>query len=96
MTSLASMASSSSSVSGRTPEAPCARLASFSAIISRTTATGIGSPTPAACDEHDVALQGFEVGGVDAHAGQLAEAGVDAVDRLAARHDARHGLGAAR
>ncbi len=50
MTSLASIASSSSSVSGRTPDAPCARLASFSAIISRATATGIGSPTPAACD----------------------------------------------
>ena len=50
MTSLASMASSNSIVCGRTPEAPCARLASFSAIISRVIATGIGSPTPAACD----------------------------------------------
>ncbi len=50
MRPLASIASSRSSVSGRTPEAPCARLASFSAIISRTMATGIGSPTPAACE----------------------------------------------
>ena len=37
-------------VSGRTPEAPCARLASFNASISRTSGAGIGSPTPAACD----------------------------------------------
>ena len=35
---------------GRTPEAPCARLPSFSAIISRVTGTGVASPTPAACD----------------------------------------------
>ena len=35
---------------GRTPEAPRARLASFSAIISRTIRAGIGAPTPAACD----------------------------------------------
>ena len=37
-------------VSPRTPDAPWARLASLSAIISRATATGIGGPTPAACD----------------------------------------------
>ena len=91
MTSFASIASSSATVSGRTPDAPCARLASFSAIISRAIATGIGSPTPAAWRKHDVALQGFEVGGRNAHAGELAEAGVDAVDRLALGDDARDG-----
>ena len=48
--SRASMASSMSTVCGRTPEAPWPRLASFSAIISRTVAGRIGSPTPAACD----------------------------------------------
>ena len=95
MTSLASMASSSSSVSGRTPEAPCARLASFSAIISRATATGIGSPTPAAWLSTMLRCRVSRSAAVDAHAGQLPEAGVDAVDRLAVRHDARHGLGAA-
>mgnify|MGYP006168103737 CR=1 FL=1 len=50
MTPRASMASSRASVAGRMPEAPWARLASLSAIISRTTAMGIGSPTPAACE----------------------------------------------
>ena len=39
-----------SSVSGCTPEAPWARLPSFSAIMSRVVATGAGSPTPAACE----------------------------------------------
>ena len=50
VTPRSSIASMQSIVSGRTPEAPCARLASFSAIMSRVTATGVGSPTPAACD----------------------------------------------
>ena len=44
------IASSSATVAGATPDAPCARLASFSAIISRTTGPGIGAPSPAACD----------------------------------------------
>ena len=46
----ASISSSSRTVSGRTPEAAAPRLAILSAIISRAMATGIGSPTPAACD----------------------------------------------
>ena len=50
MTSRASMASSIATVAGRTPEAPRPRLASFNAIISRTLAGRIGSPTPAACE----------------------------------------------
>ena len=44
------MASRSRIVAARTPEAPWARLASFRAIISRTTGTGMGSPVPAACE----------------------------------------------
>jgi hypothetical protein len=47
---LSSRAVSRRTVSLRTPDAPWARLASFSAIINRATATGIGGPTPAACD----------------------------------------------
>ena len=47
---LASIASMRRTVSSRTPDAPCARLASFSAIISRVTAGAIGGPAPAACD----------------------------------------------
>ena len=42
------MVSSSRTVAGCTPDAPCARLPSFNAIISRTTGTGMGAPTPAA------------------------------------------------
>ena len=37
-------------VSSRAPEAPCPRLASFNASMSRTSGAGMGSPTPAACD----------------------------------------------
>ena len=44
--------------------------------------------------KHDVALEGFEIGGRNADTRQFAEAGVDAIDRLALGHDAGHGLGA--
>ena len=50
ITRRASMASSMATVAGRTPEAPRPRLASLRAIISRTCAGRIGSPTPAACE----------------------------------------------
>ena len=50
ITPRASMVSNNSSVPRETPEAPRARLASLSAIINRTTASGEGSPTPAAWD----------------------------------------------
>ncbi len=50
MKSCCRKASSRASVCGRIPEAPWARLASFNAIIRRTTGAGIGSPTPAACE----------------------------------------------
>ena len=49
-TSRASMRFEHSDGRSRTPEAPRPRLASFNAIISRTIAGRIGSPTPAACD----------------------------------------------
>ena len=77
-----------SSVSGRTPEAPCARLPSFSAIIRRVTATGGRLADAGRMRQHDVALERGEIGRLDAHGRELAEAGVDAVDRLAAREDA--------
>ena len=50
VTPCASIASSSSISDQRTPEAPRPRLRSFSAIISRVTAVGQGSPTPQQCD----------------------------------------------
>ena len=42
--------------------------------------------------QDEVPLERREVAGRDPHAGQLAEAGVDAVDRLAAGHDGGDGL----
>ncbi len=45
--------------------------------------------------EHDIALQGLQILALDTHAGQLAEAGVDAIHRLATRHDGLHRLRAA-
>jgi len=42
--------------------------------------------------EHDIALQGFQILALDAHAGQLAEAGVDAIHRSALGDDVGHGL----
>ncbi|CAM5625032.1 hypothetical protein MAUB1S_10657 [Mycolicibacterium aubagnense] len=44
--------------------------------------------------QHDVALQRFEIGGGNAHAGELTETGIDAVDRLALGDDAFDRLGA--
>ena len=44
--------------------------------------------------EHDVALERREIGGADAHARELSEAGVDAVDRLALGDDGLDGPGA--
>ena len=44
--------------------------------------------------QHDVALEGLEIGGGNADAGQFAEAGVDAIDRLALGDDPCDGLGA--
>ncbi len=44
--------------------------------------------------QDDVALKGGQIGVADAHAGQLAEAGVDPIDRLALGQDARHRGGA--
>ena len=44
--------------------------------------------------EHDVALERREIGGADAHARELSEAGVDAIDRLALGDDGLDGLGA--
>jgi hypothetical protein len=63
----------------------------LSAIISRATATGIGAPTPARMRQHDVALERGEVGRRDMDVRELAEAGVDAIDRLALGDDRRDG-----
>ena len=103
ITSRASMASSMPIVPGRTPEAPRPRLASFNAIIKRTCAATHRLADAGGMGEHDVALERREVAGRDVHAGELAEAGIDAVDRLAAsddgvdracaRLDRRHGGG---
>ena len=50
VTPRASIASSRSTSTGRTPEAPRPRLSSFSAMIRRTVGSSTGSPTPQQCD----------------------------------------------
>ncbi len=79
---LASIASSSATVSGRTPEAPCARLASFSAIISRTTAPASARRPRPHGDSTMLRWSVRQLAVADADAGQLPEAGVDPVDGL--------------
>ena len=70
-----------STTASRTPEWPRARLAALSASISRTTGGCSGSPTPTECERIrficSVASWSASIRG----AGELAEAGVDAVDR---------------
>ena len=86
------MASSRAIVAGRTPEAPCARLASFSAIIRRSDRHRHRLADAGRVRQDEVPLERREVAGRDPHAGQLPEAGVDAVDRLAAGHDGGDGV----
>ena len=88
MTPRASMASMRASVCGWTPDAPCARLPSFSAIMSRVVAHGGRFADARGVRQHDVALKLSEVCGLDAHARQFAEAGIDSVDRFAAGENA--------
>src|SRR5688572_11274288 len=47
-----------------------------------------GLPHPGGMREDDVALERGEIGALDADAGELAETGVDAIDRLTTRDDA--------
>ena len=82
-----SMASSMAMVCGRTPEAPWPRLASLSAIISRTFAVLHRLADAGGVRQHDVTLQRDQVFRADMHAREFAEAGIDAVDRRAARDD---------
>ena len=74
-------------VSRRTPDAPRPRLTSFSAIISRTIGAGTMLADAGGMRQHQIALQRFEIAVGDPHIGELAEAGIDAVDRLALLHD---------
>ena len=82
-------ASSIATVEGLTPDAPCARLANFSAIISRTVGTDIGLPT-GRVRKHEVALERLQVMGIDANGCELAEPSIDAVDGSAFGDDRRH------
>ena len=89
-----SISCNNASVSGRTPEAPWARLASFSAIINRVVASLRCFADARRVRKHDVALQARKVGVVDANVSEFAEPGVDAIDRLAARENALNRGGA--
>jgi hypothetical protein len=48
---------------------------------------GSGLADPRGVREHDVALKLGEIGGLNPHACQLAEAGIDSIDRIAARQN---------
>ena len=61
--------------------------------IRRTTGAGSGSPDAGAMRQHDVALERREIRVGDADRGELPEAGVDAVDRVAPGDDGLHGGG---
>ncbi len=80
-------------VSRRTPEAPRPRLMSFSAIISRTIGAETWLADAGGVRQHQIALQRFEIAIGDPHIGELAEAGIDAVDGLALGDDRGHRRG---
>ena len=78
------------------PENPLASTLARSAIDARTARTGSGASTPAAWLRSRFNCSAREVGLVDARLGEIAEAGVDAVDRRVAGglridHGARRG-----
>ena len=65
------------------PEAPCESALILSSRIRRTTAGSSGAPDARRMRAHDIELQGGQIGGGDALLGELAEAGIDAIDRIA-------------
>ena len=83
-------ATSVSITTSRTPECPRARLAAFSASISRTTSGASGCADADAVRADQVQLQLVELALADALVGELAEAGVHAVDRRVALRGALH------
>ena len=87
-------ASSVSTTASRTPEWPRARLAAFSASISRTTGGAAARRRRRVCERIRLSCSVASSVGVDARAGELAEAGVDAVDRGVAGRGALHDRGA--
>ena len=74
-------------VCGRTPEAPCAEARELQRHHQPHDRRRHRLADAGGVRQHDVALQRREVVAGDAHARELAEAGVDAVDRLAPRDD---------
>ena len=93
-----SSATSASSVSRRMPEKPFASTFARSAISARTTGAGSGSPTPAAWLRNRLSCSAASWSRGNRDVGERAEAGVDAVDRAAARrvrvHDRARGADA--
>ena len=79
-----SRSTSSSSVSSRMPENPLASTLARSAIVARTTGTGQRLADAGRMAAQQIDLQLGERVVRDAHVGEVAEAGVDAVDRRVA------------
>ncbi len=80
-----SIASSASTSSGRTPLVGRSSTLARSSMTARTTPAGSGVPTPAAWLRIRLTWRLLELVGRDADVGELAEAGVDPVDRLPRR-----------
>ena len=80
-------------VARRTPEWPRARLAAFSTRIRRTIGSGKGAPMPHMCESTRRRCSSSIWSGGDADARELAEAGVDAIDRGIARRHLGHQIG---
>ena len=76
---------SASTTSGRTPEQPLASTLARRQSMARVSASPSGSPDAAGVRAHQVDLQLPQARRRDAHLGELAEAGVDPVDRAGPR-----------
>ena len=74
---------------GARPSAPAPGCWRAAAACARTTASGSGSPMPAAWLSTSRSCSTQQLVGRDAHVGEVAEAGVDAVDDVAARRAPR-------
>ena len=75
------------SVRGWMPEAPWARLRELQSHHQPRYGNRGGFTDTCRVRQDDVSLKLSQIGGLDAYGRQLAEAGVDAVDRLAAGHN---------
>ena len=82
------LAQSVSTTCGRMPLSPLARALARSSIMARVSASVSGSPTPQAWERTRLTCSCADLLGGNAHGGEFAEAGVDAVGGLAGGDEA--------